>query len=78
MVGARLFAKHNLFAIEVDDELCVPSVREQIDKCIFFYKHKDRWITFEWWLCNVDRATDKDVERIKAFAKGYFDNKGSE
>lgn len=43
-----------------------------------FAKHKERWISFEWWLCNVDCATDKDVERIKNFAKGYFDNKESE
>lgn len=78
MVGTRLFAKHNRFAIEVDVELCVPSVKEIIDKCVFFYKHKERWISFEWWLCNVDCATDKDVERIKNFAKGYFDNKESE
>lgn len=72
MVGTRLFAKHNRFAIEVDGELCVPSVKELIDRCVFFYKHKERW------LFNVDCATDKDVERIKNFAKGYFDNKESE
>lgn len=78
MVGTRLFAKHNRFAIEVDGELCVPSVKEIIDKCVFFYKHKERWISFEWWLCNVDCATDKDVERIKNFAKDYFGNKESE
>lgn len=51
---------------------------ELIDRCIFFYKYKDRWIKFEWWLCNVDCATDKDVKKIKAFAKGYFDSKESE
>lgn len=78
MVGTRLFAKHNGFAIEVDGELCVPSVNELIDRCIFFYKRKERWLSFEWWLFNVDCATDEDVEKIKNFAKSYFDNKESE
>lgn len=78
MVGDGLFTKLNRFAIEVDGEFCAPSVKELMDRCTFLYKHKERWISFEWWLCNVDCATDKDVEQIKAFAKGYFDNKESE
>nr|DAV61293.1 MAG TPA: hypothetical protein [Caudoviricetes sp.] len=78
MVGTGLLAKHNRFAIEVDGELCVPYTKEMMDRCVFLYKHQERWIEFNYWLCNLDCATDEDVERIKAFANYYFKYKGSE
>lgn len=78
MVEDRLFVKPNRFAIEVDGELCVPFVNESIDRCTFLYKHKEQWLQFEYWLCNVDCATDEDVKKIKAFANYYFKYKESE
>lgn len=41
-------------------------------KCIFFYKHKEKWVRFERLLCGIENATDEKVESIKQFAKGFF------
>ena len=41
-------------------------------KCIFFYKHKEKWVRFECLLCGIENATDEKVESIKQFAKGFF------
>lgn len=39
---------------------------------MFLYEYKDHWVKFERWLWNVESASDKEVEEIKRFAKGFF------
>lgn len=72
LIGDRTFFNNDKFAIDINGEVCKPSIRENVDKCIFLYKHKEKWVEFERWMCGIESATDKEVESIKQFAKGFF------
>lgn len=72
LIGHRTFFNNDKFAIEINGEVCKPLIRENVDMCIFLYKHKGNWVEFERWLCGIESATDEDVESIKRFAKGFF------
>lgn len=72
LIGDRIFFNNDKFAIDINGEVCKPTIKEDVCKCIFFYKHKEKWVRFEWLLCGIENATDEKVESIKQFAKGFF------
>jgi hypothetical protein len=73
LIGHRTFYKCDRFAIEIDGEKISPFVSEHgAAGCVFLYEYKDHWVKFERWLWNVESASDKEVEEIKRFAKGFF------
>ena len=72
LIGNRIFFNNDKFAIDINGEVCKPTIEEDVCKCIFFYKHKEKWVRFECLLCGVENATDEKVESIKQFAKGFF------
>ena len=72
LIGHRTFFNNNKFAIEINGEMCKPFISENVDKCIFLYEYKEKWVEFEWWLCGIESANDEEVENIKQFAKGFF------
>ena len=72
LIGDRIFFNNDKFAIDINGEVCKPTIEEDVCKCIFFYKHKEKWVRFECLLCGIENATDEKVESIKQFAKGFF------
>jgi hypothetical protein len=72
LIGDRIFFNNDKFAIDINGEVCKPTIKEDVCKCIFFYKHKEKWVRFECLLCGIENATDEKVESIKQFAKGFF------
>ena len=72
MIGDRIFFNNDKFAIDINGEVCKPTIKEDVYKCIFFYKYKEKWVRFECLLCGIENATDEKVESIKQFAKGFF------
>ena len=72
LIGHRTFFNNNKFAIEINGEMCKPFIREDVDKCIFLYEYKEKWVKFERWLCSIESANDEEVENIKRFAKVFF------
>lgn len=72
LIGDRIFFNNDRFAIDINGEVCKPTIKEDVCKCIFFYKHKEKWVRFECLLCGIENATDEKVESIKQFAKGFF------
>lgn len=72
LIGDRIFFNNDRFAIDINGEVCKPTIKEDVCKCIFLYKHKEKWIRFECLLCGIENATDEKVESIKQFAKGFF------
>lgn len=72
LIGDRIFFNNDKFAIDINGEVCKPTIKEDMCKCIFFYKHKEKWVRFECLLCGIENATDEKVESIKQFAKGFF------
>lgn len=72
LIGDRVFFNNDKFAIDINGEVCKPTIKEDVCKCIFFYKHKEKWVRFECLLCGIENATDEKVESIKQFAKGFF------
>lgn len=72
LIGDRIFFNNDKFAIDINGEVCKPTIKEDVCKCIFFYKHKEKWVRFECLLCGIENATDEKVESIKRFAKGFF------
>lgn len=74
LIGDRIFFNNDKFAIDINGEVCKPTIKEDVCKCIFFYKHKEKWVRFECLLCGIENATDEKVESIKQFAKGFFIN----
>lgn len=76
LIGDRIFFNNDKFAIDINGEVCKPTIKEDVCKCIFFYKHKEKWVRFECLLCGIENATDEKVESIKQFAKGFFVKEG--
>lgn len=72
LIGDRIFFNNDKFAIDINGEVCKPTIEEDVCKCKFFYKHKEKWVRFECLLCGIENATDEKVESIKQFAKGFF------
>lgn len=72
LIGDRIFFNNDKFAIDINGEVCKPTIKEDVCKCIFFYKHKEKWVRFECLLCGIENVTDEKVESIKQFAKGFF------
>lgn len=75
MLGNRTFFKCDRFAIEVDGEKCSPFATEYGMECTLRYEHKGRWVQLERLPFSVESASDEEVERIKRFATGYFEER---